>query len=72
MVRNDIPAIVCEDPEGRAAHIARDRDGVPIGAALFFTPEDLADLGINTAAADSVELRVEDGQVRVIPICRNK
>ena len=72
MVRNEIPAVVCEDPKGRTAHIARDSDGLPIGVALFFTPEELEEVGINTAAADSVELRVEDGEVSLIPICRNR
>lgn len=70
MVRNDIPAIVCDDPEGRTARIARNSDGAPIGAALFFTPEELENLGVNLGAADAVELRVEDGQASFIPISR--
>lgn len=70
MIRNETPAIIREDPEGRAARIARDNDGGPIGVALFLTPTELADIGVNTDAADSVELQIEDGEVRLIPICR--
>lgn len=70
MATNVIPAIICDDPEGRAARIARDGDGNPIGAALFFTPKELVDLGVNLGAANAVELRIEDGEVRIIPIRR--
>lgn len=72
MATNVIPAIICDDPEGRAARIARDGEGNPIGAALFFTPEELVDLGINLGAANAVELRVEDGDVQIIPISRKE
>lgn len=69
MAQNIVPAIVREEPEGRAARIARDSRGDPIGVALFFTSEELSDIGVNTVAADSVELHVEDGEIRLVPIC---
>lgn len=72
MVRNDVPAIVCEDPDGRTARITRDGEGEPIGAALFFTPSELGEIGVNTVAADLIELRIEDGEVRLVPISHGR
>lgn len=68
MVRNDIPAIVRENPDGRTASIALNGDGVPIGAALFFTPEELMDVGVDPTRAESVELHIVDGEVQLVPI----
>ena len=68
MAQNVAPALVREEPEARAGRIARDSNGDPIGVALFFTSEELSDIGVNTAAADSVELHVENGDVRLVPI----
>lgn len=68
MERNQIPAIVRDDPEGRTARISCDGDGGPIGAAMFFTPEELLDVGVDPTTAEAVELRVVDGDVELIPI----
>lgn len=68
MARNVTPAIVREKSEGRAARIARNSSGEPIGVALFFTSEELSDMGVNTSAADSIELQIEEGEIHLIPI----
>jgi hypothetical protein len=68
VVTSIIPAIVREEPEGRTARIARDSDGEPIGVALFFTPEEIESLGVNTDIADAVELQMRDDEVQFLPI----
>lgn len=68
MERNEIPAIVREDPDGRTASIARKDDGVPIGAALFFTPEELIDVGVDPMKADAIELHIMNGEIQLVPI----
>ena len=68
MATNIIPAVVREEPEGRTARIARDSNGAPIGVALFFTPEEIESLGVNTDIADAVELQVRDDEAQFIPI----
>lgn len=68
MAQSIIPAIIREEPEGRTARIARDSTGDAIGAALFFTPEELSEIGVNTDTAESVELHIEDGEIQMIPI----
>jgi hypothetical protein len=62
------PAIVREEPEGRTARIAHDSDGAPIGVALFFTPEEIESLGVNTDIADAVELQIRDDEAHFLPI----
>lgn len=68
MAHNQIPAIVRENPVGRTARISCDGDGSPIGAAMFFTPEELLDVGVDPTTAEAVELRIVDGDVELIPI----
>ena len=68
MIRNEVPTLAYEETSGREARIARDRDGAAIGAAIFFTPDDLAGLGIDPATADVVELRIVNGQARLQPV----
>lgn len=72
MATNIIPAVVREVPEGRTARIARDNDGAPIGVALFFTPEEIESLGVNTDIADAVELQIRDNEAHLIPISRKR
>jgi hypothetical protein len=67
MERDRIPAIVREDPEGRTARISRNEGG-PIGAAMFFTPEELLSVGVDPTTAEAVELRIVDGDIELIPI----
>lgn len=67
MVRNDVPTIVYEEPQGREARIARDGDGLPIGLALFFTPDELTDIGIDPTSVDKVVMQVRDGEVCIKP-----
>jgi hypothetical protein len=67
-MENEIPAIIREHPEGRTAHIAHKGDEDPIGAAMFFTPEELHDIGVNPATTEAVELCIEDGEVQLISI----
>lgn len=68
MVLNEVPTIVYEEPAAREARISRDSDGVPIGAALFFTPEDLVEIGVDPEAVDTVELRIVNGEVCIRPV----
>lgn len=49
----------------RTARLARDGDGDPIGAAVFLTAEELADLGVDTDTTDTVNVAVEDSEVRL-------
>jgi hypothetical protein len=65
MARNDIPNLAHEGPALRTARISRDRDGVPIGVALFFTSNDLVKTGVNPVTADAVELRIVSGIVLI-------
>lgn len=65
---NEIPAIVRTHPDGRTARINHDGDGDPIGAAVFFTPEEFLDVGVDPTTAEAVELRIVDGDVELIPI----
>lgn len=67
MVRNEVPTIVYEEPAAREARISRDSDGVPIGAALFFTPEELTEIGVDPETVDIVELRIVNGEVCIRP-----
>lgn len=67
-VRNEVPMLACELAPTREARIARDGEGAAIGAAVFFTPDDLADLGIDPALTDAVELRIVNGRVSLRPV----
>lgn len=49
----------------RTARLARDSDGDPIGAAVFFTAEELADIGVDTDNTDTVRIVIEDGSIRL-------
>lgn len=67
MARNQVPAIVYNESEGREACIARDATGAAIGVALFFTPGELAAVGIDPANTDVVRLRFVDGEIDLSP-----
>lgn len=67
MSRNEVPTIVYEEPPAREARISRDSDGIPIGAALFFTPEELVEIGVDPTTVDSVEIRIVNGEVCIRP-----
>jgi len=49
--------------DSRTARLARDGDGDPIGAAVFLTADELAELGVDTSTTDAVDITVEDGEV---------
>jgi len=68
MMGNDIPAIIRTQPDGRTARIAHDSDGETVGAAMFFTPEELLNIGVDPKTAEAVELRIVDSEVKLIPI----
>jgi len=70
-VSNHVPTIPHEEPHGREARIARDGDDAPIGVALFFTPEELADIGIDPEITETVELRIVNGEVRIESVDSN-
>ena len=72
MTRNDVSTVIYEEPAAREARISRDSDGVPIGAALFFTPEELAEIGVDPETADAVELRIMNGQVCIRPVSQDR
>lgn len=65
MIRTYISTLVHERQTGRKARIARNQDGAPLGVALFVTPEELEDFGVNPSTANSVVLRVSNGVVRI-------
>lgn len=49
-----------DNKDRREAKIGRTEDG-PVGAALYITPEELEELGIDPEKTDSVVIRIEDG-----------
>jgi len=49
----------------REARLSHDGDGEPIGAAVFFTPEDLRDLGVDPTGTTTVVVSVENGRLCV-------
>jgi len=51
----------------RTASINTDGSGEPIGVALWVNADELADIGIDPAATDAVDMWVEDGDLRVSP-----
>lgn len=51
----------------REARVSRDPEGDPIGAALFFTADELRSLGVEPETTDAVNVSVEDGEVRLRP-----
>ena len=53
--------------DSRTARLARNGDGDPIGAAVFLTADELADLGVEPERTDAVNVSVEDGEVRLQP-----
>ena len=52
----------------REARVSRDPEGDPIGAAVFFTADDLRELGIDPTTADAVTVSVADGEVRLLDV----
>lgn len=60
---NVVLEVVEDDECGREARISRKSDGTPIGVAVFFTPDELVDLGINPANVDSVRMWVHEGEI---------
>ena len=52
--------------DSRTARLARDEDGDPIGAAVFLTADELAELGVETSTTDAVGITIEDGEVRLL------
>ena len=60
---NVVPEVVEDDKCGREARISRKSDGTPIGVAVFFTPDELVDLGVNPADVDSVRMWVHEGEI---------
>lgn len=59
------PAHTGRTSDRRESRINRDRDGNVIGAMLFVTGEELAEIGVELADADTVEVRVEEGELVV-------
>lgn len=51
--------------DGRTARLARDSDGDPLGAAVFFDAEDLRALGVHPDATDAnrVSYAVKNGHL---------
>lgn len=49
----------------REARLNRDRDGDAVGAAVWLNADELADLGVDVDAADTVVIRVDDGDLHV-------
>lgn len=63
-MRNVVPTVV--DPEkrlGRNARVSRTGDGSPIGAAVFFTADELEALGIDPDSTDTVAMQIHNGEV---------
>lgn len=56
---------VSRSSDFRTARLSRDGNGDPIGAAVFLTAQELSDLGIDTEITDTVNVTVEDGEVRL-------
>ena len=50
---------------GRSARVNRSSDGEPIGASIFLTADDLAELGIHPIRSEVVDYRVRDGELRI-------
>lgn len=63
---NVVPKIA--PPEGksvREARISKGVDGSPVGVALFFTADELFELGVDPASADTVSMWIYDGNVYI-------
>ena len=67
MAQSQVSTIVYNEPAGREARIARDANGVAIGVALFFTPGELAAVGVDPARTDVVKLRFVNGEIDLSP-----
>ena len=63
---NVVPKIVPpEEQSVREARISKGVDGSPVGVALFFTVDELHELGVDPASTDSVSMWVYDGNVYI-------
>ena len=51
----------------RIANIYRDASGNPRGAAVWLNSIELDAIGIDTDDADAVEIRIEDGDLQLVP-----
>lgn len=69
LAESDLPENPSRDDEepantgGRTAHVSWDAADDPIGAALFFTAEELTTLGVDPEITDTVNVSVENGEV---------
>lgn len=48
----------------RVAAMNENEEGNPLGVAIFLTPEQLAQLGIDPEATDVIEYHVADGEIQ--------
>ena len=63
---NVVPRIAPpENRPVREARISEGVDGSPIGVALFFTTDELLELGVNPVSANEVSMWVYDGRVHI-------
>lgn len=49
------------------ARVNRCRDSTPLGLGLFLSGPDLVKLGIDPVGTDAVEIKIDDGRLRLIP-----
>jgi hypothetical protein len=54
-----------KDKTARVSRISTGVDGSPVGVALFFTVDELSELGVDPGSADAVSMWVHDGNVYV-------
>ena len=63
---NVVPKIAePNDYSGREAKLTRDREGDPIGAAIWLNADELAALGVDIETVDSVPYRVSGGDLHI-------
>lgn len=53
------------DQRGREARISRDSDGSPIGVALFFTSDEIEELGVDPVSSEAITMWVHDGEIYI-------
>lgn len=54
-------------PRVRTATINTDKSGDPIGIAVWLNVDELIELGVDPDANDSIDVRVNDGEIELIP-----